>query len=170
MKQIIKPGQDTLHLAMLTLCRDTSTITALYFEIHMIWSILSKVGEQKPAKKQKTNKPPLHIQISIMQCWHLRVLDLKAFKWTWLWCKNIIAQFCQTHRHKHMHQHAHRRPPCKLNMHRASTALTIWFITAAKTCFWRSLFTQICRRVQLEAISVLQKSNVVGLAIPKCIF
>lgn len=103
----------------------------LIFEIHMIWSILLKISEQKIAKKKKS-KPPLHIQICIMQCWHLRVLDLKAFKWTWLWCKNIITQFCQAHRHKHMHQHAHRRPPCKLNMHRASTALTIWFITAAK--------------------------------------
>lgn len=156
-----KADQRTLHPATLGLCTHTVAIAASWWEKCEMWSELSKHKEQM--------KDSAHIQICNLLCRRLSVFDLKVFKWNWLWCKNIITRFCQTHRH--MHRHAHRRPPCKQrDCAMSQHSINRLIYTTGTTCFRRSLFTQICCRAQLEAITLPQKSNVVGLAIPKCIF
>lgn len=154
------PGQHTLHLQVLSL---PSVEKYIKYDQYC--------QNTKNKCKLKKKKTMLHNQICNMLCRHLRVFDLKVFKWTWLWCKNIITQFCQTHRHRHTHRHAHRGPPCKhWDCATSQHSINRLIYTTGTTCFRRSLFTQICRRAQLETITLPQKSNVVGLAIPKCIF
>ena len=113
-------------------CWHTAVITALCWELHETWSIQS---EHKEKKKKK--KIMLHIHICNVLCWHLRVFDLKACKWAWLWCKNIITQFCQTRtdagRRTDTHTQGHH--VSRETVRRASTALTVWFIPPTKLVF-----------------------------------